>query len=184
MDNVYCVRCKSKTPNIDVEELLNKKNRPMIKCKCDSCGTQKYRFLPCRNLNINPVVDEPMEGGDLVASLGKATKNLKLPWARFAGELHIPGMNFAGPGTNLDKRLNPSGSWKEWSKPIDRVDNAAYIHDLAYDKFEDVQRRNLADKMLLEQIDSIPNPTFREKVERQIIKPIISSKVKLGLSYR
>lgn len=165
----YCFKCKANTDSDDTNIITTKNGRRMLKGICATCGSRKCKFLPAT------------EGGDLVSSLGKATKDLKLPWAKFPGELHIPGMNFAGPGTNLDERLNQSGSYKEWSKPVDRVDNAAYIHDLAYNEFSDTPTRNLADKMLIEQVDAIKNPTFREKVERAIIKPIISAKVKFGL---
>ncbi|XP_065645790.1 uncharacterized protein LOC136076244 [Hydra vulgaris] len=65
---------------------------------------------------------------------------------------------------------------KEWSKPIDRVDNAAYHHDLAYQHFTDTANRNLADRIMIEEMDAIKNPTTREKIERGIIKPIIASK--------
>lgn len=176
-DRIYCLKCKEFT---DTDNKLNTKlgnGRPVLKGTCAKCGTKKARFLK-RQYGVDET--NPC-GGDLVSSIGQVTKDIKLPWAKFPGELHIPGMNFAGPGTNVDKRLNPSGSYKEWSKPVDRVDNAAYIHDLAYTQFKDTPTRNLADKMLLEQVDAIPNPTFREKVERAIIKPIISAKVKFGL---
>ncbi|XP_065679832.1 uncharacterized protein LOC136094147 [Hydra vulgaris] len=43
--------------------------------------------------------------------------------------------------------------------PMDRVDKAAYIHDLAYKHYLYKEHRNLADKMMLEQMDAIPNPT-------------------------
>ncbi|XP_065642203.1 uncharacterized protein LOC136073868 [Hydra vulgaris] len=70
---------------------------------------------------------------------------------------------------------------KEWSMPVDKVDKTAYIHDLAYKHYPDKEHRNLADKMMLEQMDAIPNPTLREKLERKIIKPIISAKVRFGM---
>ena len=50
----------------------------------------------------------------------------KLPF-----EMHLLGHNFTGPGTKLYKRLNPDGTSKEWSIPINRVDNAASHHDYA-----------------------------------------------------
>ena len=37
----------------------------------------------------------------------------------------LPGQNFTGPGTKLDRRLNPDGTPRDWSKPINRVDKAA-----------------------------------------------------------
>ena len=47
-------------------------------------------------------------------------------------EMHLPRHNFTGPGTKLYKRLNSDGMPKEWSIPINRVDNAVYHHDLCY----------------------------------------------------
>jgi hypothetical protein len=69
-------------------------------------------------------------GGDLVGALNRMTKNIKLPFQKFEGEMHLPGMNYAGPGTRLDLRLNDDGTPKQWSMPVDRVDLAAYHHDL------------------------------------------------------
>ena len=61
----------------------------------------------------------------------------KLPF-----QMHLPGHNFTGPGTKLYKRLNPDGTPKEWSIPINRVDNAAYHHDLCSSKHDDTKTRN------------------------------------------
>ena len=56
-------------------------------------------------------------------------------------EMHLPGHNFTGPGAKLYKRLN-WGTPREWSMPINRVDNAAYHHDLCYSKHDDTKLRN------------------------------------------
>ena len=44
-------------------------------------------------------------------------------------EMHLPGHIFTGPGIKLYNRLNPDGTPKEWSIPVNRVDNAAYTPD-------------------------------------------------------
>ena len=46
--------------------------------------------------------------------------------------MHLPGHNFTGPGTKLKKRLNPDLTPKKWSKPVNRVDKAAYHHEICY----------------------------------------------------
>ena len=61
----------------------------------------------------------------------------KLPF-----EMHLPGHNFTGPWTKLYKIFNPDGTPKEWSIPINRVDNAAYHHDLCYSQHDDTKTRN------------------------------------------
>ena len=53
--------------------------------------------------------------------------------------MHLPGHNFTGPGTKLNKRLNPDGTPKELSMHINRVDNATYHHDLCYSKHDDTK---------------------------------------------
>ena len=57
-------------------------------------------------------------------------------------EMHLPGHSFTGPGTKLFKSLNSDGTPKECSIPINRVDNAAYHHDLCYSKHDDTKTRN------------------------------------------
>jgi len=167
---LYCVRCKRKTESTDIRSIVSRNKRRLLRGKCRSCKSNKSQF-----------VKKQQTGGDFSSMLNNVTSGIKLPWTKFKGEMHIPGMNFAGPGTNLNKRLTPTGPYHDWSKPVDRVDEAAYHHDLAYQKFSDTPNRNIADKTMLQQMDEIINPSIRERVERAIIKPIISTKVMFGL---
>ena len=80
-------------------------------------------------------------GGDLVGMINKLTSYLKLPGQKFDGEMHLSGHSFAGPGTRLELRLNDDGSWKNWTAPVDRVDLAAYHHDLEYLKHSDTSKQ-------------------------------------------
>ncbi len=96
-------------------------------------------------------------------------------------ELHLPGHNFAGPGTDLSRRLRinkrragrhrpkrllrrsirrPSPPlWRKNSAPINAVDLAAYLHDLAYLAAGKGPRaaadRALADRELLEEAEEL-----------------------------
>ena len=109
---------------------------------------------------------------------------MKLPWAKYPGEMHLLGMNFAGLGTNLNERLTSTGVYKDWSKPVGRVDKSAYHHDLAYQHFPDTVTRNIADRLMIEEMDAIKDPTMRERVERGIIRPIINAKQKFGMGVK
>ena len=117
---LYCVKCRLKTLTNDLQQVITKKNRHMLCGKCVTCGLTKMQF-----------VKKPTTGEDLASSLSAITSNVKFPWAKYPGEMHLPGINFAGPGTNLNERLTSTGVYKDWSQPVDRVDNAAYHHDLA-----------------------------------------------------
>ena len=171
---MYCIKCKIITETINPSYSITKNNRNMIKGTCADCGRIKCQF----------VKSSTAVGGDLVGMLNPVCKNFQLPSQTFPGEIHVPGMNFAGPGTRLDYRLNDDGSPKAWSKPVDGVDQAAYYHDLAYNEFRDTENRNIADREMLQQLDSIEKPAFREKIEMAIIKPIINTKQRFGLELK
>ena len=82
--------------------------------------------------------------------------------------MHLPGHYFTGPGTKLYKRLNQDATPKEWSKPINRADNAAYHHDLCYSKHDDAKTRNeVCDKTMLGELNGIVNPTLRERINKE-----------------
>lgn len=98
-------------------------------------------------------------------------------------ELHLYGTNsvtgkvqkasFAGPGTRLDKRLNPDDDTpKEWSKPINDLDYGAYKHDLAYQDHKDAAHRNAADDALkreAERFERKPGISNLDKLDAKIV---------------
>ena len=103
---------------------------------------------------------------------------------KFPFEMHLPGHNFIGPGTKLYKRLNQDGTPKEWSLPIDRVDNAAYHHDLCYSKHDDTKTRNEAcDKTMLGEWSGNVNPTLRERIDKSIVGKLFKAKGNFGLGH-
>ena len=98
--------------------------------------------------------------------------------------MHFLGHNFTGPGTKLYKRLNPDGTPNEWSIPINRVDNAAYHHDLCCSKHDDTKIRNeVCDKTMLGELTGIVNPTLRERIDKAIVGKLIKAKVNFGLGH-
>ena len=111
-------------------------------------------------------------GGSLLNSLVN-----KLPF-----EMHLPEHNFTRPGTKLYKRLNSDGTSKEWSMPINRVDIAAYHHDLCYSKHGDTKTRNqVCDKTMLDELNGIVNPTLQEQIDKSIVEKLINAKINFGL---
>jgi len=99
--------------------------------------------------------------------------------------MHLPGHNFTGPGMKLNKRLNADLTPKAWSKPVNRVDQAAYHHDICYVKNKDTKTRNeVFDKNMLTELDGIYNPTLRERINRGIVRPIIKTKKRFGMGLK
>ncbi|WAQ95239.1 YMD3-like protein [Mya arenaria] len=125
-----------------------------MKCgKCVECGSTKTQFVKGAGAH---------SGSGVMNNLIN-----KLPF-----EMHLPGHNFTGPGTNLNKRLNKDMTPKPWNVPINRVDNAAYHHDVCYAKNKDTE------------MDGIYNPSLRERFDRSIVQKIIGTKMNFGMGVK
>ncbi|ESP01452.1 hypothetical protein LOTGIDRAFT_157638 [Lottia gigantea] len=113
--------------------------------------------------------------GDIQKSLGPLPG---FPWAKYPGEKHLPGHNYTGPGTRLDLRLDENDNPKPGEEPVNRVDAAALKHDILY-RNKDVTFRHQADKQMIDELENIPNPTFKEKLQRALIVKLLKAKLKL-----
>jgi len=91
---MYCVKCRKHTDTVNVQKLTTKNGRPMLRGVCAVCGKVKTPFIKTGTGVFNRAVS-------------------KLPF-----EFHLPGHNFTGPCTRLDRRLNEDGTPRDWSKPI------------------------------------------------------------------
>ena len=90
-----------------------------------------------------------------------------------------------GLGTKLKKWLNPDLTPKEWSKPVNCVDKAAYHHDVCYLKNNDTATRNaVCDKNMLKELEGIYNPTLRERLDKSLVSRLIGTKVKFGMGVK
>ena len=156
---MYCVKCKNKTNTTSEKMVTTSNNRTMKRGKCAVCGTTKTQFV------------KSPKGGSI---LNKMINSLPV-------EMHLLGHNFTGPGTKLNKRLNKDLTPKEWSKPINRIDKAAYHHDICYLKNNDTEIRNrVCDKNMLEEMKNIYNPSLRERMERGLVSTLIGTKKRFG----
>ena len=160
---MYCVKCKKITDTSNEQFTVSKNKRNMKRETCVICGTTKTQFI------------KTQKGGSL---LNKFINNIPV-------EMHLPGHNFTGPGTKLNKRLNPNLTPKKWSKSINRVDKAAYHHDVCYLKNNDTATRNaVCDKNMLKELKGIYNPTLRERLDKSIVSNLIGTKVKFGMGVK
>ena len=89
---MYCLKCRRVTETENITTVTFKNGRLMRRCQCVTCGKIKCKF-----------VKKEVSGGSFLNSVVN-----KLPF-----ELHLPGHNFTGPGTQLNKLLNPDGTPKE-----------------------------------------------------------------------
>lgn len=158
----YCLKCRTPTPSegVTLETVgSGPQARQARRGTCTVCRTPKFCFMrkpPPKKKRGGPSI--PI-GGDLQGLLGKLPG---LPWSKYAGEKHLPGYNYCGPGTRLDKRIGPGGVPKPGEAPINRVDNACMKHDLSYSKSKDLKQRHIADVELIHDIDAIPKKSFGE----------------------
>ena len=92
-------------------------------------------------------------------------------------EIHLPGYHFCGPGTKLEKRL------ARGAVGINPLDEACREHDIAYNTYQDLERRHAPDFVLLEkaiQRLKATHASFGEKSAAAVIKAIMKMKRKMG----
>jgi len=98
-------------------------------------------------------------------------------------ELHIPGYQFCGPGTHLEKRLARS------DRGINPLDAACREHDIAYSHSNDLEERHVADRILVEKARKriiARNSTLRER-ERATAAAVwaaMKAKTKIGMGMK
>ena len=96
----------------------------------------------------------------------------KKPLKKQASSSICPGYNFAGPGTKLAKRL------KCGDKGINRLDDIALHHDIAYSKAKNLQDKWKADDVMIKAIDRLPG---KKTMTEKVVKKIMQAKRKLKL---
>jgi len=161
MDKIYCVKCRKFTETKNVETVLIFNNCQLIQAICVVCGTKKSNFISSGKGFLNDAINS-------------------IPF-----EMHLPGHNFTGPGTKLNKRLNADLTPKAWSKPFNRFDQAAYHHDICYVKNKDTKTHNeVCDKNMLTELIGMYNPTLRERMERGVVSKIIVTKKRFWMGLK
>ncbi len=163
--DLYCVKCKTRTGTNDLTTIVTKNNRHAATGTCVICNTKKFRFIK-------------KSGCDIAKKLARFPG---FPWAKYPGEKHLPGYSYCGPGTRLDIRLNENDQPNPGEFPVNAIDEACRIYDIAY-KSNNLQQRHLADVNLIHALNSIQNKNFREKVATWIIKSAMKGKLLVGAS--
>ena len=158
---IYCLKCKTKTDTLEIEQSKSRNNRLMLQGKCALCGTTKSRFISAKE--------------------GKG-------WTDLPFELHPPvsltkRYQFLGPGTKLNKRLDSNKNPLPHSKPVNKLDEIAMNHDICYEKYPKTKERNkICDKKMLDDIKSNKKTSsINEFLMRRAAKNIIGAKKVLGI---
>ena len=141
-------------------------------------------------------------GGDLQSSITNNKFLNHFSTGKYPGEFHLRSLNlfnktnpihkYTGSGSHIDERLeNYNDIMNNYNEtgnldivpiptsdyiPINRIDNAAMKHDVKYIS-NDLRDRHVADVEMIHEINNIPNPTFRERLERGIVKAIMKTKL-------
>lgn len=92
-------------------------------------------------------------------------------------ELHLPGYNYCGPGTRLQKRL------ARGDKGINLLDEHCKDHDIAYGQSSSLLDRHKADIKLLQMAryrKSAPNASVGEKIAANLVHKAMLAKVSTG----
>lgn len=96
-------------------------------------------------------------------------------------EIHLPGYQFCGPGTKLEKRL------KRGDSGINPLDAACRVHDISYSKNKNITKRHEADKILAEKAWSrvkASDSSLGEKTAAYFVTNAMKAKTKFGMGIK
>ncbi|KYQ47803.1 hypothetical protein ALC60_13168 [Trachymyrmex zeteki] len=96
-------------------------------------------------------------------------------------ELHIPGYQFCGPRTHLEKRLARGDAG------INLLDAACREHDIAYSRNKDLAKRHIADKVLAEKEQkriTAKDSTLGERAAAAAGWAAMKAKTKIGMDMK
>ena len=159
---IYCVKCKRKTPSLNIRPTATKNNRSVVKGECKICVTSKNCFTKSK------------AGGklDVHSFIGKLPK----PKAGWTPTNH----KCMGPFNPLDKQLeyNPeTGEITKWIVPhFNKVDKISAHHDVCYSRGVD---KNEFDRKMVSELDKIPYGELPKM--GMFARKVINTKQKLGL---
>ena len=124
------------------------------------------------------LVIKKRRGGDIVS----------VAISKIPTELHLRALNgkkynYCGPNTDLKKRLNPDKTPKDFSKPINKVNEICMRHDIAYEEADKgIGTRHDANKTMLNELNN-KELNWNEFLAKDFTKGIIGVKYKLGLGF-
>lgn len=96
-------------------------------------------------------------------------------------ELHLPGYQYCGPGTKLEKRL------ARGDKGINPLDAACRVHDIAYANSNDINNRHKADRELIDRAwerAKAKDSSVGEKLSALLVTNMMKAKVKTGMGMK
>ena len=159
MEEIYCLKCKKRTKTNNIQTVKSKNNRLMLRGTCSICGTTKNKFIS--NKEGKGVADTIID---------------KMP------EMHMPGYNFLGPGTKLNKRLDKNNKPLAHSEPINELDAIALNHDVCYSKNKSFKNKNrICDKQMLHDLKELKPKSVKEWIDKKFTQGVIGSKYYSGL---
>jgi len=96
-------------------------------------------------------------------------------------EVHIPGYQFCGPGTHLEKRL------ARGDRGINPLDAACREHDIAYSQSKDLAKRHVADNILAVSARkriTARDSTLGERAAAAAVWAAMKAKTKMGMGLK
>ena len=93
----------------------------------------------------------------------------------------LPGHKYTGPYNPLDEQLNENDIPIPGQEPFNRVDEISMRHDICYrDKGRNRDGKQKCDKEMLSELDILQPKDLREKIDKRLVRKIISTKTRLG----
>ena len=93
----------------------------------------------------------------------------------------LPGHKYTGPYNPLDEQLDENDKPLRGQEPYNAVDEISMKHDICYRDHDDKAGKKECDKKMLIELDLLNPKNLRERIDRNLVRKIISAKYRMGL---
>ena len=140
---IYCVKCKQKTPTLNEQSIITKNKRYAIVGNCSVCNSKKYMFIKNELKGSNLF--------DIHKYIGKMPFRPKSGWT--------PGnYKYLGPYNPLERQVDfdeNTGQIRKISQKLaNRLDHIAMQHDICYTI--NPKNKGDCDRQMVKSIDEMP----------------------------
>jgi len=140
---------------------------------CEFCTKNVSKSNKAKHLKTKKHLNNKnKKGGDLLQNSVKLSKYIPKFMKTKYGELHLPRKNYCGPLTCLDIGLDENDIPKPGEEPTNKVDEACLN--------KDIRSRQKVDIDLIQDLNEIEKPTFKEKLDWTIVKTAMKAKIVFG----
>jgi hypothetical protein len=91
----------------------------------------------------------------------------------------LPNHKYTGPYNPLHEQLDEHDNPVPGQEPFNQIDEISRLHDICYRDYP--TKKHACDNQMIKRLDNLKPSNLRESLDKQFVKGVIGTKLKLGI---